>query len=189
MHVLSKILACLCGAVFVAACAGPEPASKAVEPTPPEVTVKKEVDTPTSNWGQVRPALIQALRAQSFEVQSHADPLKVILPLERYYGKSAEAVPESLKPKLDRLAQALVPFSGLMIKVVGHTDSIGPELKNQALSIKRAEAAVAYLVQKGVPSGFISSNGMGEAEPIASNKTEEGRQQNRRFEILIGPVQ
>ena len=69
--------------------------------------------------------------------------------------------------------------------VVGHTDSTGSAAYNQQLSEKRAEAVKSYLTDKDVQSDRITTQGAGESQPIANNKTKEGRAQNRRVEIEI----
>ena len=69
--------------------------------------------------------------------------------------------------------------------IVGHTDSQGEDAYNQSLSQRRANAASAYLQAQGVPSTRVSTSGRGEMEPVASNDTEAGKQQNRRVEIAI----
>ena len=71
------------------------------------------------------------------------------------------------------------------IEVVGHTDSIGTEVYNQGLSERRAASVRDYLVEQGVNSELITTRGMGEIQPIASNETREGRAQNRRVEITV----
>lgn len=72
------------------------------------------------------------------------------------------------------------------VDVVGHTDSDGTEEYNQALSIRRANSVRDYLVTKGVDASIIDVSGEGETNPVVSNKTREGRAQNRRVEISIG---
>ena len=70
--------------------------------------------------------------------------------------------------------------------VTGHTDSVGSDSYNQKLSDKRAHSVVEYLIQQGVPrSNFVSVSGAGESQPVADNKTADGRAQNRRTEIKI----
>ncbi|NDU92458.1 MAG: OmpA family protein [Ferrovum sp.] len=69
------------------------------------------------------------------------------------------------------------------VKVVGNTDSIGTKAYNQKLSERRANAVKAYLVSKGVPAAKIHTEGHGELDPVASNKTKEGRAKNRRADI------
>jgi OOP family OmpA-OmpF porin len=71
------------------------------------------------------------------------------------------------------------------IKVVGYTDSIGTEEYNQQLSVRRANAVKDFMVSEGVDPGLIDVKGMGEADPVASNATREGRAQNRRVEISV----
>ena len=72
------------------------------------------------------------------------------------------------------------------LKVTGYTDSVGNEAYNLKLSKARAQSVVEYLIDSGVPrSQFVSVEGAGESNPVASNQTPEGRAQNRRTEILI----
>jgi OOP family OmpA-OmpF porin len=68
------------------------------------------------------------------------------------------------------------------IEVAGHTDNVGSAKKNKALSQKRAESCRLYLVGKGVDASRIRAVGHGQARPVASNKTEDGRSKNRRIE-------
>jgi outer membrane protein OmpA-like peptidoglycan-associated protein len=75
------------------------------------------------------------------------------------------------------------------INVVGHTDSVGTEEYNQQLSLRRANAVKDYMVSEGIDPGIIDVKGMGEAEPVASNDTAEGRTENRRVEISVGVEQ
>jgi OmpA-OmpF porin, OOP family len=70
-----------------------------------------------------------------------------------------------------------------MVIATGHTDSIGTEQYNQRLSERRAEAVKQYLVSKGIPASKITTIGKGESQPVATNKTKEGRQKNRRVDI------
>jgi outer membrane protein OmpA-like peptidoglycan-associated protein len=72
------------------------------------------------------------------------------------------------------------------LTVTGHTDSVGSDKYNQKLSDKRAHSVVEYLISQGVPrSSFVSVTGAGESQPVADNKTAEGRALNRRTEIKI----
>jgi outer membrane protein OmpA-like peptidoglycan-associated protein len=71
------------------------------------------------------------------------------------------------------------------ITIVGHTDAVGDEQKNEVLSQKRADAVRTYLTTHGVPAEQIQSEGVGEAQPIADNKTPTGRANNRRVEIIL----
>ena len=99
-------------------------------------------------------------------------------------GKS-ELLPAA-RDQLDQVAAALKDQGELKPMVVeGYTDSVGSDATNQKLSKDRAESVRAYLVSKGVPSEKITSVGKGEANPVASNDTPEGRANNRRVEIVV----
>ena len=71
------------------------------------------------------------------------------------------------------------------IKVVGHTDSQGPESINQPLSEARAEAVKTALVERGIAASRITTKKAGETEPIATNATPQGRQRNRRIDVIV----
>ncbi|AEA67341.1 MULTISPECIES: OmpA family protein [Pseudomonas] len=76
--------------------------------------------------------------------------------------------------------------STTQLRVTGHTDSVGSDAYNQRLSEKRANSVVQYLVDNGVPrASFVSVSGAGESQPVADNKTADGRAMNRRTEIKI----
>lgn len=88
--------------------------------------------------------------------------------------------------ELDDVASKLKSYYSLEnINVVGHTDDRGAATYNQGLSERRAAEVKAYLVSKGIPANKINTSGSGESAPTATNDTAEGRQQNRRVEIMI----
>lgn len=89
------------------------------------------------------------------------------------------------KAALDGLVADMSKVNVETLIAVGHTDAIGTDAYNQALSIRRVEAVKAYLVSKGVPADSIKTEGKGESQPVASNQTREGRAQNRRVEIEV----
>jgi outer membrane protein OmpA-like peptidoglycan-associated protein len=95
----------------------------------------------------------------------------------------------TLKPgadrTIDRLAQALKDNPNTKVQIEGHTDSVGGDDYNMALSERRAEAVSAALRMRGVPSDRYEAKGLGKDFPVASNSTAEGRQQNRRVEIIF----
>jgi outer membrane protein OmpA-like peptidoglycan-associated protein len=97
----------------------------------------------------------------------------------------AELLPAA-RDQLDQVATALKDQGDVKPMVVeGYTDSVGSDATNLKLSKDRAETVRAYLVSKGVPSEKITSVGKGEANPVASNDTPEGRANNRRVEIIV----
>jgi outer membrane protein OmpA-like peptidoglycan-associated protein len=104
---------------------------------------------------------------------------------------SAELRPES-RALLDKVGAALSSdeLATFRFSVEGHTDSIGSESYNTELSAERAEAVKAYLMAQGVPEDRLGTVGHGEASPVADNSTEEGRQRNRRVEVInLGSVE
>jgi len=95
----------------------------------------------------------------------------------------------TLKPgadlSLDRLAKYMKDHPGTKLLIEGHTDSRGSDEYNEALSERRAQAVADALTTRGVPSDAIRTRGRGKSYPVASNDTPEGRQQNRRVEIVF----
>jgi outer membrane protein OmpA-like peptidoglycan-associated protein len=85
-------------------------------------------------------------------------------------------------PELNVIADELQQRNGTLT-VIGHTDSIGTEQYNQGLSERRARSVADFLISRGIPPERIITEGRGELQPVASNQTPEGRQQNRRVEI------
>jgi len=95
----------------------------------------------------------------------------------------------TLKPgareKLAKVSGILLAYPGLKIQVEGHTDAIGSDEYNLKLSQQRADGVRDYLVTQGVPAPSVASVGLGKADPVASNDTAAGRQQNRRVEMVV----
>jgi outer membrane protein OmpA-like peptidoglycan-associated protein len=95
----------------------------------------------------------------------------------------------TLKPgareKMAKVSGILLAYPGLKIQVEGHTDSIGSDDYNMKLSQQRADAVREYLVSQGVPGQTVAAKGLGKADPVASNDTAAGRQQNRRVEMVV----
>jgi len=89
------------------------------------------------------------------------------------------------KNKLDDLATKVKAINLEVVIAIGHTDSIGSDAYNQKLSVRRAESVKAYLVSKGVEPNRVYTEGKGEKQPVASNKTKDGRAKNRRVEIEV----
>jgi outer membrane protein OmpA-like peptidoglycan-associated protein len=89
------------------------------------------------------------------------------------------------RANLADLAASLEEYPETEVLVVGHTDSRGSDSYNQALSERRAESAKLYLVRQGIEPSRIEAMGRGEAEPVATNETDGGRQENRRVEVAI----
>ena len=89
------------------------------------------------------------------------------------------------RERLAKISGIVLAYQGLRLAVEGHTDSIGGDEYNRRLSEQRADAVRDYLVQQGITSDAITASGFGKSEPVASNDTPEGRQQNRRVELVV----
>jgi outer membrane protein OmpA-like peptidoglycan-associated protein len=89
------------------------------------------------------------------------------------------------REKLAKISGIVLAYPTLMLAVEGNTDSVGTEEFNQTLSEKRAESVRTYLTRQGVPEGSTTAAGFGKTRPIASNDTSNGRQQNRRVELIV----
>ena len=102
-----------------------------------------------------------------------------------YFDTNKYNINEKSKQTLDKLAAILKEYPDTNVLVAGHTDSVGAEAYNQKLSEKRAKAVAEVLAGYGVEKAKISTVGYGELKPIATNKTKEGRAQNRRVEATF----
>lgn len=101
-------------------------------------------------------------------------------------SRSADLSPQGQQMLKDNVQKAKEQFKrAVMLEVVGHTDDIDTDEYNQKLSQARAEAVARYLVEAGVSPEKIVTTGAGESAPVANNATPEGRQKNRRVEILV----
>src|SRR5262249_17312460 len=89
------------------------------------------------------------------------------------------------RERLAKVSGIVLAYPSLHLDVEGQTDSIGSDDYNMTLSQHRAEAVRDYLVQQGIPESNIAARGLGKAGPVASNDTPEGRQQNRRVELVL----
>jgi outer membrane protein OmpA-like peptidoglycan-associated protein len=95
----------------------------------------------------------------------------------------------TLKPgareKLAKISGIVLAHPGLTLQIEGHTDSVGGDDFNQQLSERRADSVRDFLAQNGVPGSSITARGFGKTQPVASNDTVEGRQRNRRVELVV----
>ncbi|HTJ98444.1 MAG TPA: OmpA family protein [Bordetella sp.] len=110
---------------------------------------------------------------------------KVVFNADTFFDFDKSTLKPEGRKLLDQVAQQAQSINLETIIAVGHTDSIGTEAYNQKLSERRAASVKTYLVSKGVPADRIYTEGKGESQPVASNKTAQGRAQNRRVEIEI----
>jgi OOP family OmpA-OmpF porin len=110
---------------------------------------------------------------------------KVTMSADAHFDFDKAVIKPEGKARLDDLADKLKAVNLEVIIAIGHTDSIGTNAYNQKLSVRRANAVKAYLVSKGIEANRIYTEGKGETQPVADNRTKEGRAKNRRVEIEV----
>jgi len=110
---------------------------------------------------------------------------KVTFAADAFFDFDKAVLKPEGKAKLDDLVSKTGGINLEVIIAVGHTDSVGTDAYNQKLSVKRSEAVKSYLVSKGVEKNRVYTEGKGEKQPVADNKTAEGRAKNRRVEIEV----
>jgi OOP family OmpA-OmpF porin len=110
---------------------------------------------------------------------------KVTMAADAHFDFDKAVLKPEGKAKLDDLVGKLKAVNLEVVIAIGHTDSIGSDAYNKKLSLRRADAVKAYLVSKGIEANRIYTEGKSESQPIADNKTKEGRAKNRRVEIEV----
>ena len=114
-----------------------------------------------------------------------AGPSKVTYAADALFDFDKAVLKPAGKAKLDDLVGKVKGINLEVVIAVGHTDSVGAAGYNQKLSVKRAEAVKAYLVSKGIEKNRVYTEGKGLTQPVADNKTKEGRSKNRRVEVEV----
>jgi OOP family OmpA-OmpF porin len=119
----------------------------------------------------------------NFSVDGYGCPIKATLKI--HFSTNSSDIRGYSMVKVDEFAHFLLKNRGSMITIIGHTDSFGSSILNRKLSYARAKSVVLALIDKGVSPSRIHALGRGESEPVASNKSEEGRAKNRRIEAVL----
>ncbi|WP_416545864.1 outer membrane protein OmpA [Limnohabitans sp. DCL3] len=159
-----------CDGAIVAPKAAPAPAPKAA-PAPAPAPAPKAAPAPAPK--AAAPALPPAAAT------------KVTYAADAFFDFDKSVLKAEGKAKLDDLVGKVKGINLEVIIAVGHTDSVGADAYNQKLSVKRADAVKAYLVSKGIEKNRVYTEGKGEKQPVADNKTAAGRSKNRRVEIEV----
>ena len=132
--------------------------------------------------------LRQQLRGTGVSVERVGDNINLIMPGNITFATARSDIANDFYPVLDSVVLVLEEYNKTLVVVAGHTDSDGSESYNTNLSQLRAHAVSDYLANQGVAAVRLETVGFRESQPIASNSTEEGKQQNRRVEITLVPA-
>jgi OOP family OmpA-OmpF porin len=131
------------------------------------------------------PAPVPAAPAPAAAPAAPPAATKVTYAADAFFDFDKSVIKPEGKAKLDDLIGKIKDINLEVIIAVGHTDSVGSDTYNQKLSVRRSEAVKAYLVSKGIEKNRVYTEGKGEKQPVADNKTAEGRAKNRRVEIEV----
>jgi chemotaxis protein MotB len=148
-------------------------------------------------YQQLNQTMGSEIASQNLHITRLQDAIKVSINSELLFPSGAWDMPEAGKASIAKIAAVLAPHQKSKVKVNGYTDTtpIGPGLAKQGvtsnliLSQKRADTVMQYMISQGVKPELVSAHGFGEADPVASNDTPDGRAKNRRVELTIaGPA-
>ncbi|MFL1503646.1 OmpA family protein [Pseudomonas sp. O64] len=132
--------------------------------------------------------LRESMANTGVEVQRQGDQIKLIMPGNITFATNSADIAGSFYTPLNNLANSLKQFNQNTIQIVGYTDSTGSRQLNMDLSQRRAQSVANYLTSQGVSPTNLSARGAGPDNPIASNADVNGRAQNRRVEVNLGPI-
>jgi len=166
----------LVAVAFAGACATTEEPKPAPKPEPVPAPVPKPEPKPAPPPPAPEPKPEAKPKPVAEKVTFAADVL---------FDFDKSVIKPEGRSKLDDLAAKMKGINLEVVIAIGHADSIGSDEYNQRLSVRRAEAVKAYLTSKGIEANRVYTEGKGEKQPVASNKTADGRAKNRRTEIEV----
>lgn len=129
--------------------------------------------------------LRRQLEGTGVRVERNGDSIRLIMPGNITFETNQDAIKAQFEATLSSVGLVVKKFDKTAIQIVGHTDSTGSFAYNQALSERRADSVAKFLAKQGVSYGRLQVSGSGPRNPVASNETPEGREQNRRVEIKL----
>ncbi len=132
--------------------------------------------------------LRQQLRGTGVSVTRDGDNIHLNMPGNITFATNSADINGSFYPVLNSVTLVVSEYDKTLIQVAGYTDSTGSSQYNQALSERRARSVSNYFVAREITPARVQTFGMGESDPIATNSTPQGRQQNRRVELVLVPV-
>ena len=149
----------------------------------PDLVPKKAAPAPAAPYVAPPPAPTPAPPAPPAAPKPVSE--KVTMAADAHFDFDKAVLKPEGKAKLDDLVGKLKAVNLEVVIAIGHTDSSGSNAYNKKLTLRRADSVKAYLVSKGIQANRVYTEGKGETQPIADNKTKEGRAKNRRVEIEV----
>jgi outer membrane protein OmpA-like peptidoglycan-associated protein len=132
--------------------------------------------------------LRQQTAGTGVEVKREGDNIVLNMPGHVTFATDSAQITPAFHGTLDQVAATITEYKDTRVEIAGHTDNTGSDGYNQQLSERRAQAVGSYLAGRGVASSRVTTTGYGETRPVAGNDTPDGRQQNRRVEIILSPT-
>jgi OmpA-OmpF porin, OOP family len=175
---IRKLWVLLVAAAFVAGCAT-EPPKPEPKPAPPPAPKP----APPPDPKPVPPPAAEKPKPAPEKPKPVAE--KVTFAADVLFDFDKAVIKAEGKSKLDDIANKVKGINLEVVIAIGHADSVGSDAYNQRLSVRRAESVKAYMVSKGTEPNRVYTEGKGEKQPVANNKTADGRAKNRRVEIEV----
>jgi outer membrane protein OmpA-like peptidoglycan-associated protein len=136
--------------------------------------------------GEIEQVITPEYRQRGMRVERMSDRnLRVLMPSEVMFAVDSADISREFAPTLRQVARIMSNRPRIRARIIGHTDSDGSDSHNMDLSLRRAESVADFLDGQGVERRRLRTEGRGEQEPIASNANPQGRQQNRRVELIL----
>jgi OmpA-OmpF porin, OOP family len=179
---IKNLVAVLVAVAFAGACATTEEPKPAPKPEPVPAPVPKPEPKPAPPPPAPTP---EPKPEPKPEAKPKPVAEKVTFAADVLFDFDKSVIKPEGRSKLDDLASKMKGINLEVVIAIGHADSIGSDEYNQRLSVRRAESVKAYLTSKGIEPNRVYTEGKGEKQPVASNRTADGRAKNRRTEIEV----
>jgi OOP family OmpA-OmpF porin len=174
---MKKLWILLVALAFAAGCAT-EPSQPEPKPAPPPTPKPAPPPAP-------KPAPAPAEKPKPAPEKPKPVAEKVTFAADVLFDFDKAVIKPEGKSKLDDISNKARGVNLEVVIAIGHADSVGSDAYNQRLSVRRSESVKAYLVSKGIEANRVYTEGKGEKQPVADNKTRDGRAKNRRVEIEV----
>ena len=178
---INKVWMLLVALAIAAGCAT-EPPKPEAQPAPPPAPVPAPKPPPPP---EPKPRAPEPEKPKPEPEKPKPVAEKVTFAADVLFDFDKAVIKPEGKSKLDDISNKAKGVNLEVVIAIGHADSVGSDAYNQRLSVRRAESVKAYLVSKGIEANRVYTEGKGEKQPVADNKTADGRAKNRRVEIEV----